>query len=87
MLIYVVPGVTGIIQNKSSGSEKKETFRIDAYFALTRSTHDLTIIYVNDLDIEKLPEAPVKPMQFMEDLSEDQLAVALDLPVGLKNLL
>ena len=36
--------------------------------------------------VEKLPEAPVKPMQFMEDLSEDQLAVALDLPVGLKNL-
>ena len=31
-------------------------------------------------------EAPVKPVQFMEDLSEAQLAVALDLPVGLKNL-
>ncbi len=35
---------------------------------------------------DKLPEAPVKPVQFMEDLTEDQLAVALDLPVGLKNL-
>lgn len=36
--------------------------------------------------VDKLPEAPVKPVQFMEDLSEDQLAIALDLPVGLKNL-
>lgn len=34
----------------------------------------------------KLPEAPVKPVQFLEDLTEDQLAVAMDLPVGLKNL-
>jgi ubiquitin carboxyl-terminal hydrolase 14 len=36
--------------------------------------------------VDKLPEAPVKPVQFMEDLTEDQLAIALDLPVGLKNL-
>jgi ubiquitin carboxyl-terminal hydrolase 14 len=36
--------------------------------------------------VDKLLEAPTKPVQFMEDLSEDQLAVALDLPVGLKNL-
>jgi len=36
--------------------------------------------------VDKLPQAPVKPVQFMEDLSESQLAVALDLPVGLKNL-
>jgi len=36
--------------------------------------------------VDKLPVAPVKPVQFMEDLSEAQLAVALDLPVGLKNL-
>lgn len=35
---------------------------------------------------DKLPEAPAKPTQFLEDLSEDQIAAALDLPVGLKNL-
>ena len=36
--------------------------------------------------VDKLPEAPVKQTQFMEDLTEAQLAIALDLPVGLKNL-
>ena len=36
--------------------------------------------------VDKLPQAPVKPVQFMEDLTEAQLAIALDLPVGLKNL-
>lgn len=36
--------------------------------------------------VDKLPEAPVKQQQFMEDMSEAQLAIALDLPVGLKNL-
>lgn len=36
--------------------------------------------------VDKLPEAPVAPTKFMEDLSESQLAAALDLPVGLKNL-
>jgi ubiquitin carboxyl-terminal hydrolase 14 len=35
---------------------------------------------------EKLPDAPVLKTQFMEDLSDAQLAQALDLPVGLKNL-
>lgn len=36
--------------------------------------------------VEKLPEAPVKKQQFLEDMTEAQLALALDLPVGLKNL-
>lgn len=44
----------------------------------------ITLMMMGSAD--KLPEAPVKPVQFMEDLTEDQLAVALDLPVGLKNL-
>lgn len=35
---------------------------------------------------DKLPEAPVQKQQFLEDMSEAQLAMALDLPVGLKNL-
>lgn len=34
----------------------------------------------------QIPQAPVKATQFMEDLSESQLAAALDMPVGLKNL-
>jgi ubiquitin carboxyl-terminal hydrolase 14 len=33
-----------------------------------------------------VPEAPVQKTQFIEDLNEAQLAAALDLPVGLKNL-
>lgn len=36
--------------------------------------------------VDKLPDAPVVQTKFMEDLTEAQLAVALDLPVGLKNL-
>jgi ubiquitin carboxyl-terminal hydrolase 14 len=36
--------------------------------------------------VDKLLEAPVQKTQFIEDLSEAQLALALDLPVGLKNL-
>lgn len=36
--------------------------------------------------VDKLPDAPVQKTQFMEDLTEAQLAMALDLPVGLKNL-
>lgn len=36
--------------------------------------------------VDKLPEAPVQKTQFVEDLTEAQLAQALDLPVGLKNL-
>lgn len=44
----------------------------------------ITLMMMGSAD--KLPEAPIKPVQFMEDLTEDQLAVALDLPVGLKNL-
>ncbi len=47
-------------------------------------TEGCTLMMMGSAD--KLPEAPVKPVQFMEDLTEDQLAVALDLPVGLKNL-
>lgn len=44
----------------------------------------ITLMMMGSAD--KLPEAPTKPVQFMEDLTEDQLAVAMDLPVGLKNL-
>lgn len=47
-------------------------------------TNGCTLMMMGSAD--KLPEAPVKPVQFMEDLTEDQLAVAMDLPVGLKNL-
>jgi ubiquitin carboxyl-terminal hydrolase 14 len=36
--------------------------------------------------VDKLLAAPVKETKFMEDLTEEQLAIALDLPVGLKNL-
>lgn len=36
--------------------------------------------------VEKLPDAPVVQTKFMEDLTEAQIAQALDLPVGLKNL-
>jgi len=36
--------------------------------------------------VDKLLDAPVKATQFLEDLSEAQLAQALDLPVGLRNL-
>ena len=36
--------------------------------------------------VEKLLEAPTQKTQFVEDLTEAQLALALDLPVGLKNL-
>ncbi|CAF0882803.1 unnamed protein product [Brachionus calyciflorus] len=36
--------------------------------------------------VEKLPDAPVVQTKFMEDLTESQIAQALDLPVGLKNL-
>jgi len=36
--------------------------------------------------VDKLLEAPTKQTKFMEDLTEEQLAIALDLPVGLKNL-
>lgn len=35
---------------------------------------------------EKLPEAPVEQPKFIEDMSENELAVAMDLPAGLKNL-
>lgn len=35
---------------------------------------------------EKLPEAPVEKPKFVEDMSESELAVALDLPAGLTNL-
>lgn len=49
----------------------------------TKLTNGCTLMMMGSAD--KLPEAP-KPVQFMEDLTEDQLAVALDLPVGLKNL-
>ena len=35
---------------------------------------------------DALPEAPVQKTVFMEDMSEDQLASALELPPGLKNL-
>ena len=45
---------------------------------------NITLMMMGSVD--KLPEAPVKPTQFIEDLSETQLAMALDLPVGLKNL-
>lgn len=44
----------------------------------------ITLMMMGSAD--KLPEAPIKPVQFMEDLTEDQLAVAMDLPIGLKNL-
>lgn len=35
---------------------------------------------------EKLPEAPVEKPKFVEDMSENELAAALDLPNGLTNL-
>lgn len=35
---------------------------------------------------EKLPEAPVEKPKFVEDMSENELAAALDLPAGLTNL-
>lgn len=35
---------------------------------------------------EKLPEAPVEKPKFVEDLTETELATALDLPTGLTNL-
>lgn len=35
---------------------------------------------------EKLPEAPVEKPKFVEDMSENELAAALDIPAGLKNL-
>lgn len=44
----------------------------------------LTLMMMGSVD--KLLEAPVAKTQFMEDLTEAQLALALDLPVGLKNL-
>lgn len=44
----------------------------------------LTLLMMGSVD--KLLEAPVKQTKFMEDLTEAQLAIALDLPVGLKNL-
>lgn len=46
--------------------------------------NDMTLMMMGSVD--KLPEAPVKKQQFLEDMSETQLALALDLPVGLKNL-
>ncbi len=36
--------------------------------------------------VDKLMEAPAQKTQFVEDLTEEQLAMALDMPVGLKNL-
>jgi ubiquitin carboxyl-terminal hydrolase 14 len=35
---------------------------------------------------EKLPEAPAEKPKFVEDLSENELAAAMDLPAGLTNL-
>lgn len=35
---------------------------------------------------EKLPEAPIEKPKFVEDLTETELATALDLPTGLTNL-
>lgn len=35
---------------------------------------------------EKLPEAPVEKPKFVEDMTESELAVALDLPAGITNL-
>lgn len=35
---------------------------------------------------EKLPEAPKEKPKFIEDMSENELAVALDLPAGLTNM-
>ena len=35
---------------------------------------------------DALPEAPKEKIVFMEDMTEDQLASALELPPGLKNL-
>ena len=35
---------------------------------------------------DALPEAPKEKTVFMEDMSEEQLASALELPPGLKNL-
>lgn len=44
----------------------------------------LTLMMMGSVD--KLPEAPVVQTKFIEDLTESQIAQALDLPVGLKNL-
>lgn len=35
---------------------------------------------------EKVPEAPVEKPKFVEDMTENELAIALDLPAGLTNL-
>jgi hypothetical protein len=36
--------------------------------------------------VDALPQAPVQQTKFIEDLNDSQLAYALDMPVGLKNL-
>jgi len=50
-------------------------------FAVTEST---TFMLMGSS--EKLPEAPVEKPKFVEDMSENELAVALDTPAGLTNL-
>jgi ubiquitin carboxyl-terminal hydrolase 14 len=47
--------------------------------------NDVTLMMMGSID--QIPTAPaVVPVKFMEDMTEAQLAMALDLPVGLKNL-
>lgn len=52
---------------------------------LSHLKNGLTLMMMGTVD-SQIPQAPVEQTKFIEDLSENQLAVAMDLPVGLKNL-
>ena len=47
--------------------------------------NDITLLMMGSVGA-LVSAAPLKPVQFMEDLTEAQLAMAMDVPVGLKNL-
>jgi ubiquitin carboxyl-terminal hydrolase 14 len=77
--------LTGVQPERQKIMIKGQTIQdIDWSNVRANLKNDVTLMMMGSVD--KITSAPVAPVKFMEDMTEEQLAKALDLPVGLKNL-
>lgn len=77
--------LSGVQPERQKIMVKGQTLKDDEWSNFSKHLKDgVQLLMMGTADA--LPEAPVQKTVFMEDMSEDQLASALELPPGLKNL-
>jgi len=77
--------LSGVQPERQKIMVKGQTLKDDEWTPFSKHLKDgVQLLMMGTADA--LPEAPVQKTVFMEDMSEEQLASALELPPGLKNL-